>query len=425
MRHLALASVGIVAAGIAGNGVAQSIEFPANHLFVSDYGSRVVEFDESGAIVRVLDLSPSVQNSSALAFGPEGWIWVGDAASDEIKAFDATNALAATIGHPSILAAEALEFDTFGRPLVISAAYGDLLRLSLDGASSTLLHDASSLLFDLEIDRGGFLLVSEPSSNLVRLVDVGGTSWLSNDASLSTLTPDVVPRGLAIERNGGISVGDSGTARIVFESDWIGSTPTTMTIPADAGDLEDVDYGPNGGLFVATGIDGRILLVDRSGNSTETFATLPVESDLAVYLAFAPFRFDVRAKGRVTVSDGAIVEIDENAVFSLQPSGRKACLHFSDDATDASDFVTLTGHDRFVVFGEPSAFEAPGNRRTMLARAPRSEDSTEDISLFCDWKRSLDDHGFERVNSAKGSLWFADPDLQVHLTFKTKTLRNP
>lgn len=412
--------------GLASVASAQSVEFSANHLFMSDFGlKQIVEFDETGAFIRAIDLSagPNVV-PTGLVFGPEGLLHVGSGLSTAILALDGTGEVAATASNAAILNVEAVEFDTLGRYLVTSFALGDLVRMPLDGSTATVLYDGNTPLYDLEIDDSGFLVTSPGAQGHTRFFEVDGTGALSNATSLGLLLGGESPHGAAVEFGRTIAVADASNPRVISGTDWIGSVPEEIVVPQGAAGFEDVDFAPDGRMMVVNATQGQIIAIGPDGES-DVFASTPNVTPYALYLAIAPFRFDAIVRGRVRDGSGEMVQILENAVVSIQPASRRVMFQFTDDPLDATDFVSVTGLDRFVTNGKVSGIGAPGPTRSFHARAPRDNKSRNDITVTCDYKRKFDDAGFERVISASGSLWCGGSDTQIHLTYKTKKVRNP
>ncbi|MBL8768637.1 MAG: hypothetical protein JNL94_14770 [Planctomycetes bacterium] len=412
--------------GLASVASAQSVEFSANHVFLSDFGlKQIVEFDESGAFVRAIDLStgPNIV-PTGLAFGPEGLLHIGSGLSTSIVAIDGTGEVAATATNPAILNVEAVEFDTLGRYLVTSYNFGDLIRMPLDGSSATVLYDGTTPLYDLEIDDFGFIVTSPGALGQTRFFEVDGTGTLSNATSLGFVSGGVFPHGAAVEFGGTLVVSDSAHPRVISGTSWIGAVPDTIDVPLATGPIEDVDFAPDGRLLLVDSTQGRIVAVGPDGES-EVFASSPNSPPYAVYLAVAPFRFDTIVRGRVRDGSGAMVQILESAVVSIQPASRRVMFRFTDDPEQADDFVSVTGIDRLVANGKVTGIGAPGPLRSIHARAPRDALSRNDVTVTCDTKRKFDEAGFERVISASGSLWCGGSDSQIHLTFKTKKVLNP
>lgn len=423
---LASLSIGVVLACIAPRADAQSIEFSANHVFASDFAnSRVLEFDEHGTFVRAIDLASGPGDHPAgLSFGPNGQLYVGSGSSSTIATLDGSGEVQNTISNAAMLNVEAVEFDTIGRPLVTSFQHCDLLLLSHDGTSYTQIYDGSTPLYDLEIDDFGFVVMSAGALGHSKYFDIDGSTPLTNAASLALAPPASTPHGIAVEFGNSAVVGDPANQRALFGTSWWGSMPEPVSIPSASNTIEDADFAPDGRLFVLDAGDAEILAVDRDGNS-DVFASAPNGSGFLLYLAIAPFRFDAIVRGRVRDGSGEMVQILENAVVSIQPASRRVMFQFTDDPLDATDFVSVTGLDRFVTNGKVSGIDAPGPTRSFHARAPRDNKSRNDVTVTCDYKRKFDDAGFERVVSATGSLWCGGADSQIHLSFKTKKVRNP
>lgn len=419
-------SLAVMIAAAVPRGHAQSVEFSANHVFVSEFlGRQVLEFDESGTFVRAIDVGSGANiTPTGMVFAPDGLLRVGSALTSEIVALDGSGEVQSTISNGAILNVEAIELDTIGRPLVTSFNYGDLVLLTPDGTSSAQLYDGSTPLYDLEIDDSGFVVTSAGALGHSKYFDIDGSNPLTNSASLALAPPASNPHGIAIEFGNTAVVGDAANARAVFGTTWFGSAPDPVSIPLASNSIEDVDFAPDGRLFVVDALNAKILAVDRDGNAEE-FATATGGSEYLVYLAIAPFRFDTIVRGRVRNGSGEMVQILENAVVSVQPASRRVMFHFTDDPLDANDFVSVTGLDRFVANGKVTGFDAPGPSRSFHARAPRDNKARNDITVTCDTKRKFDEHGFERVISASGALWCGGSSTQIHLTYKTKKVLNP
>lgn len=423
---LACLSIGCVFASIAAPAQAQTTEFSANHVFASALvDKQILEFDEHGVFVRAIDLASGPNISPVgISFGPNGLLYVGSGYSTAIVTLDGTGEVQGTISNAAILNVEAVEFDTIGRPLVTSYNFSDLVRLSHDGSSATVLYDGSTQLYDLEIDDSGLLVTSAGALGHTKFFDVDGSNPQTSAASLALLGTASTPHGVAIEFGNTAVVSDPSNQRVVFGTTWYGSTPEAVANPLAGGDVEDVDFAPDGRLLVVSPANGSIVAVDAAGE-TDVFATSPNPATYMLYITVAPFRFDAIVRGRVRDGSGEMVQILESAVVSIQPASRRVMFQFTDDPLDPTDFVSVTGLDRFVTNGKVSGIDAPGPTRSIQARAPRDLKSRNDVTVTCDYKRKFDDAGFERVVSASGSLWCGGTDSQIHLTFKTKKVKNP
>jgi len=358
-RLLALSAV------LAGSSLAAGLidpvdPFVANHLFVADAGTQVLEFDAAG-----VPQPTYVQGSTALlglgsaqdlAFGPEGALYVSDAADDLVHVFDSLGgAPRASLGAPGLDAPGDLAFGPHGQLFVASVQADVVLRFDRDGqllgsvGAGSGLDEPRGLAFAPD----GHLWVSSAGSDELLEFDPSGVLLAVHGAG----SPLDGPHGLAFSpRNGLLYVAShAGDEVLVFDTqgslqDGFGSADGLLAPTA-------VSFGPDGLLYVASSGSGEVLAFHADGTLDRRLGGGVLGT--ASGLAFAPFVLAGSVKGKLQLHDGKALKVKQDARLNWAPgSGRSSLLLVGDEGGEAP--AALLGHDTFVGSGFETAPAAPG-----------------------------------------------------------------
>ncbi|HEX5008915.1 MAG TPA: NHL repeat-containing protein [Planctomycetota bacterium] len=278
---------------------------PDGRTYVVSSGTHeVLVLDAEGG---KLDAFPLAEDSSAaaLAFGPDGLLWVLDDEHDEL-----------------------LRFDTVGIP-----------KPSVDVPAGS--YPEAGLAFGAD----GRVLLSNQSADTVLELDPA-TGAVIRELGAGQLS---APRGLAVAPDGSLHVCEADHI-VVLDAD--GNVADTL---ADASfeDLRGLAFGPDGKLYVAdAGADKVHVLSDGQVSDHVGGATL----DDPVCVAFAPHRFKATLKGTLARAGQPLSKVKETSVvITLLPGSRTMMLALTDDVTEDSDLSSVFGASYLVFRGFEAA----------------------------------------------------------------------
>jgi len=341
--------------------------FKADRLYVVDNTAHLLEFDEAGAFVMVLD-----DDSSAIAFGPDGLLWVAGVAG--VRALDADGdvitgpfgALAldgtptgmcfstdgqlcvAVNGTTDVIAVFDVQQQTLLRTLELSAPINSPLSLAPDGhvvgTFSAMATGGEALLQLVECDTVGGQLTTIDLGDVAQIQS--GAVIFGPDGNQYFTTP--IEDRVTVRSPAGVSVAFIGTGAGL-------DGPT------------DLRFGPDGNLYIGSFDSDNIAVVDTTGNLVRT---LGADSTLdgPLQLAFAPRRFKAKLTGKLVDDVGVTSTLKADAEATLFPGDALFMLVIEDDADDSKDFASLFG-TTLVFAGHRAAGVHPKSRRLQASCA--------------------------------------------------------
>ena len=347
---LALATLSIAA------GIVDPVEpFAANHLFVVDGGTSILEFDELG------ELQPTYLTGNLdaedVAFGPEGALYAADFAAHLIRVYDSESGDAvAEIGAGSgLLGPRDLAFGPGGDLFVASGLGNEVLRYDCDGLFVDALGAGSGLLDPrgLAFAPDGHVFVSSFGSDEVLEFDGSGT-LLGVSGFGSGLDG---PYGLAFSpRNGLLHVASHHTDQVlVFDADT-GAQVGSFGAGSDLDGPTSISFGPDGLLYVASSGTGEVLAFREDGAFDRSLGGGDLGEPSG--LAFAPFILGATVKGRLHPLGGEMVKFKRRARINWAPGSGRASVLLLPGLDD--DVEALFGDPALVATGFESRPTNPG-----------------------------------------------------------------
>ncbi len=314
----ALLSVGVA---IVAPDAARAAEFVANHLFVGDATTHSVrELDANGAVVRLLG-STTLVDPVALAFGPDGALYVLDERSSQSD----DDSLVVLSPEGDILDQKSIglpaSFDATGAHLLFSSSG----TLYVSDANGSEVHE-----YDLESET---ILQTFPAAGLSGAASLSsspdGHVFAGAAGNPSTIV-EFESNGVAVATHSGTSTGTanpvplivrgprgalyvldqpSGQAAKLTAIELPTSGPSSIDLPDTP--FRDITIGPDGDLWLLGGGGNKLVRVasDLTNSSAVPFA--PAVQGRAI--AFAPFRFKITLDGKVaTVGANPVSLVEKN-----------------------------------------------------------------------------------------------------------------
>jgi len=339
---------------------AYAAEFTPGNLFVASSGSdSVLEFDETGTLVRTLTAGPALVEPTAVAFGPDGRLYVASRGTGTVVVFtadgthDDTFTLSGGSPEPS-----AMVFGPNGNLFVVEADNDKLHEFDLTGAELDVIDLPSGDYTNagIVIGPGGHVFLTDANDDVVLEIDLRSGEEL-RDLGDSDLTD---PRGLVLGPTGMLYVADG--ARVVMldaSGDEVGEV-TDVSLA----DIRGLFFGRNGHLYVAS--NGVADEVVKEFDSTGTLVDTVTDPGLSVPQcgAFAPWRFKTKIKGLVNEPGAKMSKVKEvEGAMSITPGSGVIMLALSDNVTASNDLVSLFGSDFLVFHGYEGVESATAKKR--------------------------------------------------------------
>ncbi len=342
-------------------GAAAQKAFKADKMYVVDGTGALLEYDEAGEFVKVLD-----DDSAALAFGPDGLLWVAsdagvrglDADGDVIvgpfggvaidgtptgMCFAADGTLCVAVNGPAdVIAVFDVAPGLLIRSLALSAALDSPLSLAPDGhvvgTFSAMATGGAALLQLVECDTVGGQLTSIDLGDVAQVIS--GAVTFGPDGNQYFTTP--LEDRITVRSPAGLSVAFIGTG-------------------AGLDGLTDLRFGPDGNLYVGSFDSDSIAVIDTTGNLVRTLgADSPLDGPRQI--AFAPRRFKTKLTGKLVDAVGKSSSLKADAIATLFVGDGQLMLVIEDDPGDGKDFGSLFG-TTLVFSGHRAAGVDPKTRR--------------------------------------------------------------
>ena len=331
---LALASL------VAAQATAQ--EFVANHIFIaSPDTSRVIELDENAQFVRDIT-DPAMAIPHALAFGPNGRLYVGSANG---RVFEFTGDGNSTRDFSVGTGPEGLQFSTNGSIMRAASGTIQFTNIYVDPPSFAGLifvgetlgglgYGADGRIYVASAERGAVLRF-EPDSFAAGAVDIAIDDDLEH------------PEDVVLGENGRMWVSDV-IGDQLHEFTGNGIHLDSITIPGFA-DPDGLTFGPDDHLWVTSNLTTHIARVNPDNKTFQTFDLEPFGALHPADIAFAPTRFIAKVKGKVIDDDGVKTKIKETVVVSWAPGSR--CLMMELSALGADSLQEIFFDRAWVHYG--------------------------------------------------------------------------
>ena len=221
---------------------------------------------------------------------------------------------------------------------------------------------------DVAADAGGNVYIADGDNHRIRTVDPNGTittlagtgeAGYDGDGGPATEAQLEYPRGVAVDANGSVYVGDTSNRRIrkidasgvittfAGTGDWGSSGDGGRATEADLGRVEGVAVDPQGNLYVPTGT--RIRKIDRGGTISTLAGTgnWPWAHDGGIALDTpldSPSGVAVTASGDLLFADGSRVwRLDASGVMTPFAGTGHCCYTGEEGPATTIEIPTLHG----------------------------------------------------------------------------------
>ncbi|MFN0207043.1 MAG: NHL repeat-containing protein [Planctomycetota bacterium] len=383
-------------------------EFIANHVFVvSAAEDRIREFDLNGILVREFGASLNMQNPIALAFAPNGNLYLLNGGTSTIFEIDKSGNKVAELGGAAGLSnPQGLAIGPHGNVFVTSQNPDRIVELDRNGtkirdlAADANLSAPSHLLFCPD----GHVWVSSTGNHLLIELNSAGTK-IREVAHIDL----AAPKNLFFTAEGYINVLSSGTGRIIaFAPD--GSVARSFA-GNDWNAPSAAISAPDGNILIFDSTTTQFHAVDATGKSIRNMDGIFINPGI-VAAAASPVRFSVRVSGGSLQTGKKQLWIKEDAVISYFPAGRSAMLQLTDKPNKSNDLASTAGRDVFVYFGfERFASLAPPSRAFQGSEVPANSLTNPSGSFSFISIGSIDANAAYSPVRLKGTLQLLGPAM--------------
>ena len=319
-----------------------------------DGDDKVHVFGAAGNPQGTLPLSPIVaQEPSAVAFGPDGRVYVASTNTLEVLVFDAEGVKLDAFPLNQDSSADALAFGPDGLLWVLDDGNNELARFDTAGIPKPSVPVPGGIFPEagLAFAADGRVLVANQTTDSVNELDPA-TGALIRELGAGQLTS---PRGLAFAPDGRLHVCEA-TAIAVLDAD--GNVADTLT-DASFEDLRGLAFGPDGKLYI-TDAGADMLHVLTEGDVTDHLGGATLDNPVCV--AFVPHRFKATLKGTLARAGQPLSKLKETSVvITLLPGSRTMMVALTDDVTEPSDLSSVFGAT-YLVFRGFEAAEDDGTK---------------------------------------------------------------
>ncbi|MBI3817813.1 MAG: NHL repeat-containing protein [Planctomycetes bacterium] len=330
---------------LSGTGYAQ--EFAANHYFcTSQSGDYVREFDPNGMLVREFGTGQGLAQAAALAFGPNGHLFIINGATASIIEFDGSGQKSGEFGAiAGLVAPSGIAFGADGHCFVTSQSPDRIVEFDAQGQKVRDLGDTAGLVApgSLCISPDGHIFVTSTGGNAVAELDADGSKIRDfTDPSL------VAPTSLFIGADSKLYALSPPAGRIVvFTMD--GATDRVMGAGQNWLSPVLMQPGPDGNIYVLDSQQIRVYVMNSFGVLVR-FMDGIFQALTPAGICISPIRFSVRifgAHARTAAAQGLAREIGTMSVF---PGARTIMLQIA-NAPGTADLASLFGSTLFVFRG--------------------------------------------------------------------------
>ncbi len=320
---------------------APPVEFAGSRLYAASVGGdRVVGLDNDGVTAQTI-LDAGLVDPRGIAFGPDGKLYV--ASGDHVLKFGGNGALEDTLGAAAgLTGARGIAIGPNGDLFVTSLT--QILELRRDGTlvrsigSGDNLHVPVGLCFSGE----GHLFVTLAGDNAIAEYDAS-----FDRIHVSTLTELAIPMGITIAPNGVRYVSSFFNASVLA----LDATGAVVGVFTDAALLfpSGIAVGPNGNLFVSTFFGNTIVELTPVGAKVREIS-LPTGATNPEGIAFAPYRWKGKLKGRLVVDPSIAKNVNENVYLAYAPGSRTLMIDLV-DKTSSKDLASTLGVTGMAFYG--------------------------------------------------------------------------
>ncbi len=412
---LAATSLALTLAVLARETPARS--FVPNHLFVTCPNENVVlELDEDLGFVRTLS-APSLAIPHALAFGPNGLLYVGsangrvfefDGGGDSLRDFDVGDG-------PSALA--------FGPNGLLYATGTEFVR-AFDVTQNPPIH---RLLVDLDVELDGFafgadgnLFIAVGGSPAVRRFDPAGFVAGGID---DTVFPNTLqnPQDVAMGPNGRIWVSDLSGDKLM---EFAGNGLSLGDVPLPGFKQPDgIAFGPREELWITSSQAGKVARLDpvTKSFSIASFEALGVTR--TADLAWSPIVQFGKVAGKLVDDAGVTHLIDELVSISYAPGSRSISILFADGPSE-TDLASMFLAPAWVLHGFERGGPTDPKRTLELLQLGPSVAGLGAARAKLQAKGILSENGVYLPKKLKGALSRWNPFASFEGTLKTKLIQS-
>lgn len=353
MKHLLLAGSFLLVAPLASAQVVPT-QFAAGHLFVaSRNNNKIVEFDESLAKVREIDVSGFAVHPYFLAFGPNGNLFFTSEGTDKVVQMNLNGVKVNDFGPGTLSIPKGLVFGPKGNVYVASANNDLIAEYTVTGVPVRQFGSGATVSgpFGILIGPGGNIICSSFGTNEAVEFDVSGTFIRSIGAGSGLDSP----RGIAILPNGNLGVTSQLPNPSVYEFDGSGTNVGAVAGVVGVSSAHGLTTGPDGNLYIASLDNDNVVKMAVDGTKLDEVGA-PDGLSEATHAAFAPYRFKAKISGRLVTPALKVSTVSGTAEVSYVPGSRTVQVRLLDDPKKTNDTFDLLART-FLVF---QGFEASG-----------------------------------------------------------------
>ncbi len=332
-------------------------------------GSRIEQFDDTGAFVQQFDGSGILRDPEGIAVGPSGNVFVIDAATEDLEEFSSDGTLVNGVSSSAFADPQAVAVDAAGDVFVltgfndqIAAFDSSLMPLRSFGAAGVRDIDAS-FPRGLALDQAGDFYVADTGSNRIDVLDVAGNVLRTFGSQGGR---SITPNAVATDASGDLFIADAAGRVEEFAPDgtFLDTFGSTGSGDGELHSPAGIAIDGTGNVFVADTGNDRIEEFDSTGTFERQVGT--TGSGDGEFRS--PQGVAVDASGtHVFVIDGGnsrVQEFDQNLAFvrqwgsfgSLDGGEFNAPFGIATDAAGDEVFVADTSNHQIQEFDASGAF---------------------------------------------------------------------
>ncbi|MFN0207044.1 MAG: hypothetical protein ACKVS6_12145 [Planctomycetota bacterium] len=316
---------------------ARAQEFAGGRVFVGSSDGKIRELDINGAVQNTFGPFDHCQTPSALAFGPNGHLYIAFSDAARIIEINGAGTVVKTYtGGGQLAAPSNLIFGANGRIFVYCYSPSKLVEITKDDAvvASTAMGDAN------ETFRGGCFA---PNG---RLYGIWNTSKLIKDIDPSgkVISPVAAPAQFAGFEATQILRAHDGALWVMYKNvanptiAQFNETGTLLSsIEAPSG-TSQFAFGPDGHIYCSAA--DQIHVYNRSGSLLRTLGPVAGAANI-LSLTFSPYRFSAKCSGVVYRPSEPARAVNEMITISLTPNSGTAFVTFADQPALDSDLASM------------------------------------------------------------------------------------